>query len=201
MGLVLVGLLRQQLHMRSRSASLLRLLLLHPGTNNDLALGIIKQKSDTGMPVLVFATTYSRQLLNNGLSRAIFSYQHLLCSRRVSCNSFKLMTAWRTGFKPRKSLIAFQFSKPVRRRDSSSKSGTGTPGGTSGDSLPHAPNICLDETTTVSLAAGSNNTRAYGETTTPNSSYYMRYMWGRNRPVVLVATKKYSGVVSSRTVV
>jgi hypothetical protein len=81
------------------------------------------------------------------------------------------MTAWRTGFKPRKSLIAFQFSKPVWRRDSSSKSGTGTPKGTAGNILPHAPDISLDETAMVSSAAGSDNTRAYAEATAPNPSY------------------------------
>jgi hypothetical protein len=57
----------------------------------------------------------------------MFYDQHLLGSRHVSWNSVKFMTAWRAGFKLGKSLIAFQFPKPVRKRDSSSTSGTRTP--------------------------------------------------------------------------
>ena len=95
----------------------------------------------------------------------------MLGSLRVDWQAVKFMTAWRAGFKLGKSLIAFQFPKPVRKRDSSSKSGTGTPGGTPGDSLPPAPDISLDETTTVSSAAGSDNQRAHTEATTPNPSY------------------------------
>ena len=79
----------------------------------------------------------------------MFYDQHLLGSRHVSWNSVKFMTAWRAGFKLGKSLIAFQFPKPVRKRDSSSTSGTDTPQGTADDSLPPAPDIYLDETTTV----------------------------------------------------
>ena len=92
-------------------------------------------------------------------------------SHRVDWQAVKFMTAWRAGFKLGKSIIAFQFPKPVRKRDSSSKSGTGTPRGTTSDSLPAAPDISLDETTTASSAAGSDNPRAHTEATTPNPSY------------------------------
>ena len=146
----LAGLLRQRLHLRGFPFCFLaKAFASAPRYEQRSDLLAPKQKSDNDMPALVFATTYSRQLLNSGLSRAIFSHQHLLGSRRVSWNSVKFMTAWRAGFKLGKSLIAFQFPKPVRKRDSSSTSGTGTPRGTAGDSLPAAPDISLDETTTV----------------------------------------------------
>jgi hypothetical protein len=77
-----------------------------------------------------------------------------------------------------KSIIAFQFPKPVRKRDSSSKFGTDTPRGTAGDSLPAAPDISLDETATIasefSAGAGNDNAsrhRRCTEATTPNPSY------------------------------
>ena len=166
----LAGLLRQRLHLRGFPFWFLaKAFASAPRYEQRSGLLALKLSSNNDMPAIVFATTFSRQLLNSGLSRAIFKNQHMLGSQRVDWQSVKFMTTWRARFKLGKSLIAFQFPKPVRKRDSSSKSGTGTtPGGTPGDSLPLAPHISLDETTTASSAAGSDNPRAHTKATTPN---------------------------------
>jgi hypothetical protein len=167
----LAGLLRQRLHLRGFPFWFLaKAFASAPRYEQRSDLLALKPSSNNDMPAIVFATTFSRQLLNSGLSRAIFKNQHMLGSHRVDWQAVKFMTAWRAGFKLGKSIIAFQFPKPVRKRDSSSKSGTGTPSGTAGDSLPAAPDISLDEAT-VSSAAGSDNPRAHTEATTPNPSY------------------------------
>ena len=63
----------------------------------------------------------SRTLLNSGLSRAIFSHQHML-GRKWKNVTF--LTAWKADTKLGKSLIAFKYPKPVFKTDSTFKSGT-----------------------------------------------------------------------------
>jgi hypothetical protein len=81
-------------------------------------LAIKPQTTDDDVPAIVFATTYSRKLLNSGLSRAIFSHQHMLGPK---WKNVKFLTAWKAGFKLGKSLIAFQYPKPIFKPDSTSK--------------------------------------------------------------------------------
>jgi hypothetical protein len=113
----------------------------------------------------------------------IFKNQHMLGSHRVDWRAVKFMTAWRAGFKLGKSIIAFQFPKPMRKRDSSYKSGIGTPRGTAGDSLPAAPDISLNEATVASdfsAGAGIDASRhcRYTKATTPNPSYSENLHYG-----------------------
>jgi hypothetical protein len=168
----LAGLLRQRLHLRGFPFWFLaKAFASAPRYEQRSDLLALKPSSNNDMPAIVFATTFSRQLLNSGLSRAIFKNQHMLGSHRVDWQAVKFMTAWRAGFKLGKSIIAFQFPKPVRKRDSSSKSGTGPKIRTeNGPCLNFGPKISLDEAT-VSSAAGSDNPRAHTEATTPNPSY------------------------------
>ena len=168
----LAGLLRQRLHLRGFPFWFLaKAFASAPRYEQRSDLLALKPSSNNDMPTIVLATTFSRQLLNSGLSRAIFKNQHMLGSQRVDWRAVKFMSAWRAGFKLGKSIIAFQFPKPVRKRDSSSKSGTGPKIRTeNGPCLNFGPKISLDEAT-VSSAAGSDNPRAHTEATTPNPSY------------------------------
>ena len=108
----IAGLLRQRLHLRGFPFWFLaKAFASAPRFEQRSDLLAIKQKSTDDVPSIVFATTFSRKLLNSGLSRAIFSHQHMLGSK---WKSVKFLTAWKAGPKLGRSLIAFNFSKPAK---------------------------------------------------------------------------------------
>ena len=89
----------------------------------------------------MYATTFSRTLLNSGLSQAIFlinmfSHQHMLGRK---WKNVKFLTAWKADAKLGKSLIAFKYPKPVLKPDSTLKFGT--------RSSPHTPGVNYSSTT------------------------------------------------------
>ena len=118
----IAGLLRQRLHLRGFPFWFLaKAFASAPRFEQRSDLLAIKQKSTDDVPSIVFATTYSRKLLNSGLSRAIFSDQQMLGSKWKSVN---FLTAWKAGPKLGRSLIAFNFSKPAKKPDSVFSAGT-----------------------------------------------------------------------------
>jgi hypothetical protein len=84
-------------------------------------VAIKPQTTDDDVPTIVFATTYSRKLLDIGLSQAIFLIN--TCMFGPKWKNVKFLTAWKVGFKLGKSLIAFEYPKPICKPDSTSKFG------------------------------------------------------------------------------
>ena len=172
----LAGMLRQRLHLRGFPFWFLAMAFASaPWYEQRSDLLAIKQKSDADMPAIVFATTYSRQLLNSGLSRAIFSHRHYLGKR---WNSVKFITAWEAGQKLGNSLIAFKYPKPIRKSDSTFKSSTegtstsSTARGTAGDthSLPQQNSSTTVTAVDSQPAAIAQSASDQAETSDPSHS-------------------------------
>jgi hypothetical protein len=110
----IAGLLRQGLHLRGFPFwSIAKAFVSTIRFEQRSDLLAIKQKSTNDVPSIVFATTYSRKLLNRGLSKAIFSHQHMLGSK---WKWVKFFTAWKAGPKLGRSLTALSFSKPATKK-------------------------------------------------------------------------------------
>jgi hypothetical protein len=103
----IVGLLRQRLNLRGFPFWFLAQAFTTAPRHEQRSqlLATKPQTTEDDMPTIVFATTYSRKLLNSCLSHAIFSHQHMLGPK---WKNVKFLTAWKAGFKLGKSLFAFE---------------------------------------------------------------------------------------------
>ena len=110
--IAIAGLLRHRLHLRGFPFWFLaKAFASAPRYEQRSDLLAVRQKSTDDVPSIVFATIFSRTLLNSGLSRAIFSHQHMLGSK---WKLVKFLTTWKAGQKLGRSLIDFKYPKPAK---------------------------------------------------------------------------------------